>query len=53
MKADKYRRFDDPFRLSGNPADCRRCGRPIAVSSATYAPAATIPTTKTSYRPPP
>lgn len=26
MKADKYRRFDDPFRPSGNPAGCRRCG---------------------------
>ena len=25
MKADKYRRFDDPFRPSGNPPppDCR------------------------------
>lgn len=30
MKADKYRRFDDPFRPSGNPADCRRCGCPSA-----------------------
>ena len=30
MKADKYRRFDDPFRSSGNPADCRRCGCPSA-----------------------
>lgn len=30
MKADKYRRFDDPFRPSGNPAGCRRCGCPSA-----------------------
>jgi len=30
MKADKYRRFDDPFRPSGNPAGCRRWGCPSA-----------------------
>lgn len=30
MKADKCRRCNDPFRLSGNPAGCRRCGCPSA-----------------------
>ena len=30
MKADKYRRFDDPFRPSDNPAGSRRCGCPSA-----------------------
>jgi|GEM_PF-6192764 len=60
MKADKYRRFDDPF---GRPATLPAAAvaaarppirrRPIAVSSATYVPAATIPTTKASCRPQP